>query len=314
MKNSNFPQLSLTQRMELLDIPLEGKIPVVIDSDTFNEIDDQYAIAWAMLNSERIDLQAIYAAPFTNSMFDNTHESVDDAEMGMRLSYDEILRVKERVSTPNKPIVLKGSKSYVKDAEQAESSPAVADLIKRAHECKGVLNVISIGAPTNIANALLIDPSLVKKIHVLWLGGHAFDWENTYEFNLLQDIDASRIILDSGVALTLFPCMGVTSALASSVPELEYYLKGTSKIGDYLATESSKCPWIGFGSRKVIWDIAPVGYALNSNWYTSQLVPSPVLNSNFTWSFSANRHLIRVIKYIERDELFIDMFNKLIKG
>ena len=79
MFNTQWPELSLAQRMSLTIPPTEGVIPVVIDSDTYNEIDDQMAIAWAMLHPERIDLQAVYAAPFTNHFFgkDSSHTYVD---------------------------------------------------------------------------------------------------------------------------------------------------------------------------------------------------------------------------------------------
>ncbi len=307
-----FPLLSLTQRIQNMDVPTTGRIATVIDSDTFNEIDDQFAIAWALLRNDRLDLQAIYAAPFTNSMFNDSHEAVSEAEVGMTLSYEEIERVLERVPVTNQPAIFKGSTCYVKDSQQPERSAAVEDLIQRAHQCEGTLQVISIGAPTNIAHALLADPSIVHKIHVLWLGGHSFDWKNTEEFNLLQDIDASRVLLDSGVPLTLFPCMGVTATLASSVPEIQHYLLGTSAIGDYLAKEAPKCPWIGFANRKVIWDIAPVGYLLDADWYTTTLNASPILNDNLTWSYDDRRHPIRVVKFINRDALFVDLFTQLI--
>lgn len=311
---AEYSPMTLAERMTKMDIPAKGRIATVIDSDTFNEIDDQFAIAWAMLRSDRIDLQAIYAAPFTNSMFNDSHEAVSDPNVGMTLSYEEIERVIDRVKVENKPEIFKGSTRYVYQSTAAEYSDAVNDLIARAHACEGVLQVISIGAPTNIAHALIADPSITDKIHVLWLGGHSFDWHNTEEFNLLQDKDASRVLLDSGVALTLFPCMGVTNTLATSVPELQHYLAGTSEIGDYLAQEAPKCPWIGFANRKVIWDIAPVGYLIDASWYTETFVASPVLNDNLTWSFDNRRHPVRVIKFIERDNLFIDLFNRLIKG
>ncbi|MCG9638386.1 nucleoside hydrolase [Vibrio sp. Isolate34] len=314
MNQPLYPTLSFAERAKLLDVPLSTSVPTVIDSDTFNEIDDQFAIAWALLNSERIDLQAIYAAPFTNSMFNTTPEAISDAETGMSLSYNEIHRVLERMALKVKPQVFKGSTRYVKDSNSAEMSPAVIDLIERAENCKTVLQVVVIGAPTNIANALIAKPDLIKKIHIVWLGGHAFDWKNTEEFNLMQDIDASRTLLNSGVALTLVPCMGVANTLATSVPELQHYLLGTSEIGNYLASVAPNCPWIGFGNRKVIWDIAAIGYVISPSWFTSTIQASPVLNDNLTWSFDLDRHPIRVIKYIERDELFVDMFAKLING
>ncbi|WP_117235120.1 nucleoside hydrolase [Vibrio maerlii] len=312
MQSPNYPNLSFAQRATLLEVPASGKVPMVIDSDTFNEIDDQFAIAWALLNNKRIDLQAVYAAPFTNSMFNDSHEAVSEAKVGMELSYDEIHRVFDRMNVENKPLVLKGSTQYVKDSKEPEVSPAVQDLIDRAKQSEQTLQVVSIGAPTNIAHALLAAPEIINNIHVIWLGGHAFDWKNTEEFNLLQDIEASRTLLDSGVALTLVPCMGVANTLASSVPEIQHYLLGTSELGDYLAKEAPKCPWIGFANRKVIWDIAAVGYVIEPKWFTEEIKASPILNDNLTWSFDLTRHPIRVIKYIERDELFVDLFTRII--
>ena len=285
---------------------------MIIDSDTYNEIDDQFAIAWAALNPERIDLQAVYAAPFTNSMFDNPHERVSEAKVGMELSFDEINRVFDKIPHVERPCIFKGSTQYVKDRNEPELSPAVKDLIHRAENTEETLHVVCIGAPTNIANAILAKPSIIEKIHVIWLGGHSFEWKNTNEYNLMQDIEASRVLLDSGLSLTLVPCMGVANTLATSVPELEYYFKGKNNLADYLATEASKCPWIGFATRKVIWDIAAVGYVLDSSWYTATMQSSPILNDNLTWSFDSERHLIRVIKFIERDHLFIDLFTKII--
>ena len=38
---------------------------IVIDTDAANEIDDQFALAWALLSPEQLDLVAVYAAPFS---------------------------------------------------------------------------------------------------------------------------------------------------------------------------------------------------------------------------------------------------------
>lgn len=38
---------------------------VIIDTDTANEIDDQYALAWALLSPERLQLEGVTAVPFS---------------------------------------------------------------------------------------------------------------------------------------------------------------------------------------------------------------------------------------------------------
>lgn len=45
--------------------PPPGRVRVVIDTDAANEIDDPFAIAWALLSPERLDVIAIYAAPYS---------------------------------------------------------------------------------------------------------------------------------------------------------------------------------------------------------------------------------------------------------
>ena len=59
-----FPFLSRERRRELLRPPSE-RVRVVIDTDAANEIDDQYALTWAVLSPERLDIEAIVAEPYS---------------------------------------------------------------------------------------------------------------------------------------------------------------------------------------------------------------------------------------------------------
>lgn len=315
MLTTQWPALTLEKRVSLMSVPTSGRIPVVIDSDTYNEIDDQIAIAWAYLRSDRIDLQAVYAAPFTNHFFGegSSHTYVDNPATGMTLSYEEIHQVFEKLPLRQpQPAIFKGATRYLTNSDAPECSPAVADLISRARAATQTLQVLSIGAPTNIANALLIAPDIIEKIHLIWLGGNSYEWKDNQEFNLMQDIVASRVLFDSGVALTQIPCFGVANCMATSVPEMQFYFTNTSRIGHYFAEIAPRCPWIGFASRKVIWDITTVGYILDPQWYTCEYRPAPLINDTLNWSFDNRRHLIRVVKFIERDNLFNDLFRKII--
>ena len=65
--------------------PPKGKIPMVLDTDTYNEVDDQFALVHAILSDE-LDVKAVHAAPFYN----NRSTGPGD---GMEKSYEEILRI-----------------------------------------------------------------------------------------------------------------------------------------------------------------------------------------------------------------------------
>ena len=84
MKNEKefMDQAKLINRLE----KPAGKIDVVLDTDTYNEIDDQFALAYLICSKEKLDLQAVYAAPFSN-------EKAKDPAEGMEKSYQEILHI-----------------------------------------------------------------------------------------------------------------------------------------------------------------------------------------------------------------------------
>ena len=54
------------QRIRNLSVP-EGRVDVVLDTDAYNEIDDQFAISYLIKTKEKLKTKAIYAAPFLNS-------------------------------------------------------------------------------------------------------------------------------------------------------------------------------------------------------------------------------------------------------
>ena len=59
-----FPKLGEAQYRQMLQLP-SGRPRCVIDTDTRNEIDDQFALAWALLSQDELDIEAIYAAPYS---------------------------------------------------------------------------------------------------------------------------------------------------------------------------------------------------------------------------------------------------------
>ena len=56
-----YPELDPVQRRERLKLP-QGRVSVVLDTDTFNEIDDQFAVTFALLSPEKTEVKAICAA------------------------------------------------------------------------------------------------------------------------------------------------------------------------------------------------------------------------------------------------------------
>ena len=301
----DFPVISEADRIERL-VPPEGKVRMVLDTDTYNEIDDQFAVVYALLSKEKLDVEALYAAPFFNSRSDGPGD-------GMEKSYEEILRLLDRLGTDPDGLVFKGSREYLEDLEKPVESPAALDLIKRAKTAspEDPLYVVAVGAITNVASAILMEPSIINNIVVVWLGGNSIHWKNTREFNFSQDLNASRLIFDCGVPFVQLPCTPVVTHMATTYPEMKYYLEGRGAIGDYLLEIFKSYEKDHYAWSKVLWDMTAVAWVINGNWAPSDLIHSPIVTDQHTFSFDDSRHFIRAAYHIRRDAIFGDFFHKI---
>mgnify|MGYP005838129011 CR=1 FL=1 len=300
----NFPRLPAKFLLERLELP-GGKVNMVLDTDTYNEIDDQFALMYALRSQERLNVEAVYAAPFHNER----SKSPGD---GMEKSYEEILRVMNRMNiTPPEGFVFKGSTRYLESLNTPCDNEAVRDLIRRAMSATEPLYVVAIGAITNIASAILIEPGIIEKIVVVWLGGNALYWPHTREFNLAQDILSARIVFDCGVPLVQIPCVNVVTHLNTTVAELERHIDGKSPIGSYLTQIVREYSKDHYAWSKVIWDVSAIAYLVNQSWVPTRIIHSPILTDQMTWSVDQGRHFIKSAYHIDRDAIFKDLFRKV---
>jgi inosine-uridine nucleoside N-ribohydrolase len=285
----------------------KGVVKTILDTDTYNEIDDQFALVQMLLSKERIDVLSINAAPFS------MNNRSDDPQKGMELSYEEIFRLLKKINFKKNNFVFKGSTKYVGFDKKPIDSPAADNIIENALKCSesDPLYVVAIGAITNVASAILKEPEIINKIVVVWLGGNALYWPENNEFNLKQDIGGAQVLFDSGVSLVLVPCKGVTSHLISTVPEIEKYIEPHGEIGKFLAMRFKEYNNNHKGWSKEIWDMAAVSWVLNEEWAPTNIAPSPILLDDKTWTFDENRHPIKIVYDIKRDLILQDFIEKL---
>jgi len=296
------------QRLKNLSVP-EGSVDVVLDTDAYNEIDDQFAISYLLLCKEKLNTRAIYAAPFHN-------ELSSGAEDGMEKSYNEIIKL---LSFLGESVdVFRGSASYLADEKTPVPSPAASDLVMRAkqYSSENPLYVVAIGAITNVASALISDPSIAENIVIVWLGGHALHYHHTREFNMMQDIAAARVVMASGAPFVQLPCQGVVSAFRISRPELEFWLKGKNELADYLAENTiaaaekyaSGKPW-----TRCIWDVTAVAWLMNdkNRFMSSRIIPTSLPTYDNYYSNMPNALPMRYVYDINRDGLMTDLLKRI---
>lgn len=268
----NFKKISPELMRERLSWP-EGKVRLLIDTDTANEIDDQYALAWALLSPEKFDIEAMTAEPYSFAHHQKglvaAEKALEDGTIyneymvggfqgwisrlhkqnrraadlkfvmpdeGMEQSYQEILTIYEKLGMASENKVYRGATRYMQHSDDIVESEAVDLIIDLAKSGDAPLYIAAMGCVTNIASALLKAPEIVDRIVVIWTSSYPSDSPhcNLPSLNLAQDVHASRLLFDCGVPHIYLPGYHVGAQLKISLPEMKEFVKGRGAIGDYL--------------------------------------------------------------------------------
>ena len=280
------------------------KINVILDTDTYNECDDQFALAYLLKSQERFNIEAITVAPYHH---DNNISIIE----GNEKSYNEIIKICKYLNFDTTNKVYKGSEDYLQN-NYNETTKAVEKIIEIALKNEKTY-ILSIGAITNIAIAILKEPKIIDRIEIIWLGGNSLLQNKNDEFNFRQDIKAVKTIFESNAKLTIIPCKNVASNLITSIYELEHFLKGKNELCDYLCQRFYNDGVHGIQERIVIWDISVIAYMLNKSWFMSEEISCPRIREDSSYELTNNNHKITMINYIDVNKVYTDLFNKLTK-
>lgn len=288
------------------------KKKVILDTDMFNEIDDQFALTYLIKSLDVFDLQAITIAPFSKSGYANTKTIEEGTEKNYETTR-KILKMLGKDEYAN--IVYKGATKYLKDSE--ESNEAVEKIIELAKNNKKTI-ILAIGAITNVALAIKKSPEIINKIKVVWLGGNTFLTKDNSEFNFRQDIKAVQTVFESKVELVVIPCRNVASNLSTTIYELKNYLNEDTELNKYLCEIFINCkksfmkePKDEIGSSKTLWDLSVIAYEINADWFKSEYISCPKVLDNGLYEQTKNRHKVIFVNDLYRNKIYQDFFIKM---
>ncbi len=303
---TTLPPINHATTVRLMEPPA-GACGVIIDTDTWNEIDDQFAIIHALMSPE-LRIETIQAAGFHAEV-----RNTESFEHGMELSYEEAVRVLELSPVKYDGPVLYGSRQTMTSNDGAPvPSDAADNIVSRAmRERDGTLYILALGSLTNVASAILMEPRIRERICVVALGGWPYHVSDFRDFNFIQDIKAAQTVFDSGVALVHVTGFGVSELLSTTRWEMAEHVKGRGRIGDHLFRiyEDFVADYPGRG--KPIWDLAPGAWLLNSDWFKTHVEAAPILNDDLRYIRVSTRHPMRIVDWLDRSAIFSDFFEKL---
>ena len=208
----------------------QARIPIILDTDIGDSIDDALALAFA-LHSPELDVRAVTTV-------------IDDVESKTRLAW-KMLGIYNRrdialamgaseplldptMSAPSKEFDVLTRNDVIPDAARKRAADLIIDTVLQS---RGKITIVAIGPMTNIALALKTDPRIKNNIERIVIMGGAYLSSET-EYNVKRDRAAAEIVFQSGVPITAVG-LDVTSQCKLREKDLDRMRLADDPAGDF---------------------------------------------------------------------------------
>lgn len=222
----------------------QGKFPsprarVIIDNDFSGDPDDLYQIVHHLL-SPSVEIRAVIGSHLRpDDPFDPGEGSAANAT---KIVHD----VFARMGLQSTELIFEGAARAIPDTATPVDSPAARAIIAEAlrTDVNTPLYVAVGGGLTDLASALLLEPSIASRITLVWIGGSEHDGlafpppdGMPVEYNLLIDIAAGQVVFGCHeLEIWQVPRNVYRQCLVSDV-ELRRRVAALGPLGQYLFDE-----------------------------------------------------------------------------
>jgi purine nucleosidase len=305
----------------------DGKsgIPVIIDSDANNELDDQHALAYLLLNDSTFNVLGITVNATMNGGAIEEH-------------LKEASRVVNLVGWKGRVQIFKGANGDFSEIEkhlqqeEFDGSDAVDFIIREARKKREQpLVLIPVGKLTNVALALKKDPSIAGRVRIVWLGSN---YPDPGEYNLENDTASLNFILKTNVPFEIATVRyGQASGTADvKVRRREIYTRmpGSGPVvddpvtgrhggsftcfGDYSVDLFKHITDLEDGCYRSLFDMAAVAIVKDPTWAESKEIPAPLYIHNRWVEQPGTKRMIKIWENFKSDVILSDFFATIETG
>lgn len=258
-------------------------VSVIIDSDSGNDIDDLFAITLALIDP-RMEVIGL-----TSAQWNNHPRGGDSSVYESQRINEELLKLNDRFDIPH-PLGAAGPTGYWGDVKPIPS-PASKFILDEVAKLgfKKKLNIVTLGAPTNLASAILEDSTIIPKVRWYAMGLRYDDREqvwNKNEFNTRNDLDAMDYLLNREELETHI--MTATTSKEYTFDQTETYDLLSFRAPKYtFLVDRWKALFPG-DREHIMWDIALIHAIMNPDLVTEKEIWTPPENLRrrvfvYTW-------------------------------
>lgn len=281
---------------------------VVLDCDTKNEVDDQFAIAHALgLPPGTLDVRGVISV----------HNTLVHGPASRNIYQEEAERVVALCGS-RVPCV-PGAERPMEDRHTPVESEGLDFLVEEAR--RGPLTVIATGPATDVASLALVAPEVLENMRVVWLGG--FGDEESYgrfkmgELNGRADIASWRLLLEEPLDLIQIPGWpGPAKVLVEAADFVEELRALGRPVADYLA--EILLEWVaGYEGdvdpkgQKIIWDVSCVSAVADPESVTIDRISVPTLDAAGAHDFTRRGREIDVVTDLDEHRVMRNLMAAL---
>jgi len=283
-----------------------ASIPVILSTDVGTEIDDQWAITYLLANPD-FDVLGIISAHSPGLPDPAAHNSY------------LILRnvVETHLGLKTHPPLFEGSSLPLESATTPRPGDAVDFIIEssRPYSASHRLTLVTIGAATDVASAILVDPTIADRVRIVAMAFNNNKGGN--EWNVANDVAAWQALLASHVPIVIGPGDTCRADLSLNFDQAKSLISQHGPIGAWLWDEYRFYYFAhvkparsrDFTKPWMIWDLITLSYLEGMTQQQSE--PRPQLNSDMSFSHPQTKDTIQWIAHVDSQRLWQDLTRKL---
>jgi len=301
-----------------------SKTKLIFDTDANNELDDQHALAYMLLNGDTFDVKGITVNATINGK-------------GIQGHYDEAERVMQLCNLKDSVPLLKGAEGNFKtisenfDPSSYDGKEGVDFILEETK--KDSVIVVAVGKLTNIALAIKKDPSFASRTKIVWLGSN---YPEPGEYNQDNDTIAMNYVLNSKIPFEMVTVRygkpSGTDAVAVTQDEIIDKMTGIGPKATEPITGRHGGTFDTFGDYSVnlythifdeahiannptksrpLFDMVALAVLKNSEWGETKKMPAPILIDNEWIERPDNNRHILLWENFNRDAVLSDFYKTI---
>ena len=300
------------------------KIKLIFDTDANNELDDQHALAYMLLNGDVFDVKGITVNATINGK-------------GIQGHYDEAERIMQLCNLKDSLPLLNGAEGNFKEISENfnhddyDGKDGVDFMLEETK--KEDVVIVAVGKLTNIALALKKDPSFAERTKVVWLGSN---YPEPGEYNQDNDTISMNYVLNSKIPFEIvtvrYGKASGTDAVAVTQDEIIEKMTGLGPKATEPITGRHGGAFDTFGDYSVnlythifdeahiannptksrpLFDMVALAVLKNSNWAETKSIPAPILVDNEWIDRPENKRQILLWENFDKENILTDFYESI---